>query len=401
MASITKKSTSAKWIACFTDAAGVQRQRSTGVADQGTPGERAEARRRAQDIAAEYEAAARGDRTEAQIRKSLTELYNRVNPAKRLEWATVQPFLTQWLERVAVRKTSGTHARYGTIIRRFLAGLGPKATAHLGDLTTEDFQNFLDAEIVAGKRAGTLRIEVKVLGAAMGYALRQGLIITNPVAAVEIPDDASESKKPFSQEQLRAIVAACSPSSWAEGDKIAPRLEDWRTVIIVGAFTGLRLGDACNLRWRDVDFSTKTLHVRPEKTRRQARDIVIPLHPFLEARLSELTGRDDQNAHLSPSLAGQKIGGRSGLSRQFQRIMEAAGIENVTLAGGKEGTGRRLSAYGFHSLRHSYVSALANAGVAQDLRMALAGHSTADVNEIYTHRGLESLRGAVSKLPSL
>lgn len=400
MASITRKKTSRRWIACFTDAEGIQRQRSTKIADEGTPSERGEARRRAVEIAAEFEAAARGNRTEAQIRKVLTELYNRVNPKHRLEWSVIGAFLTTWKDRIKVRKSAATFARYGTVIDGFIESLGPKASAQLGDLTTEDFQKYIDAQIGRGKRAGTIRIELKILGAAMTYAFRQGLIVTNPVAAVDAPNDASESKRPFTADQISLLVAACDSAKWTKGDRIAGRLGDWKTTIMIGALTGLRLGDTCNLRWSSVDLVAKVLRVRPEKTKRQAKDVVIPLHPDLEARLLALPGSDNPAAFISPSLAGVKIGGRSGLSRQFQRIMEEAGIDNETLAGG-DGKGRRMSALGFHSLRHYYVSALAEAGVAQDVRMALAGHSSAKVSELYTHRGLATLTQAVAKLPRL
>lgn len=53
----------------------------------------------------------------------------------------------------------------------------------------------------------------------------------------------------------------------------------------------------------------------------------------------------------------------------------------------------------FHSLRHAFVSALANAGVSPDMRQALAGHSTAAMSENYTHRGLDPLRAAIALLP--
>ena len=29
---------------------------------------------------------------------------------------------------------------------------------------------------------------------------------------------------------------------------------DWRGVILVGFYCGMRLNDACNLRWRDIDL---------------------------------------------------------------------------------------------------------------------------------------------------
>jgi integrase len=78
--------------------------------------------------------------------------------------------------------------------------------------------------------------------------------------------------------------------------------------------------------------------------------------------------------------------------------METAGIDSGETGGqGK----RRFSKLSFHSLRHSFNSALANADVPQDLRMKLTGHSTAAVNTGYTHHELATLKNALGKLPSL
>jgi integrase len=55
----------------------------------------------------------------------------------------------------------------------------------------------------------------------------------------------------------------------------------------------------------------------------------------------------------------------------------------------------------FHSLRHSYITALGRAGV--DLRTAqeLAGHSSPTLTARYSQRRIHDLAGAVEKLPSL
>jgi integrase len=63
--------------------------------------------------------------------------------------------------------------------------------------------------------------------------------------------------------------------------------------------------------------------------------------------------------------------------------------------------GRSVSALSFHSLRHSFNSALANAGVSQELRQKLTGHASADMNTVYTHHDLETIRTAVQTLPRL
>jgi integrase len=62
---------------------------------------------------------------------------------------------------------------------------------------------------------------------------------------------------------------------------------------------------------------------------------------------------------------------------------------------------RKFSKLSFHSLRHTFNSSLANAGVSQERRMKLTGHTSAEVNTGYTHHEVETLRDEVNKLPRL
>jgi site-specific recombinase XerD len=77
--------------------------------------------------------------------------------------------------------------------------------------------------------------------------------------------------------------------------------------------------------------------------------------------------------------------------------MRKAGIDSQTVKKSKYA----FSAKSFHSLRHSFTSALANAGVSADLRMKLTGHRNLDEHLGYTHMELTALRGAVNLLPHL
>jgi hypothetical protein len=65
--------------------------------------------------------------------------------------------------------------------------------------------------------------------------------------------------------------------------------------------------------------------------------------------------------------------------------MNKAGIIPGQLRSRAKGVSRAVNALSFHSLRHSFDSVLANAGVPQELRMKLTGHSSADMNAIYGH----------------
>ena len=79
--------------------------------------------------------------------------------------------------------------------------------------------------------------------------------------------------------------------------------------------------------------------------------------------------------------------------------MSRAGIEgNITR---HTENGRANSSLSFHCLRHSFNTALASAGVPQEVRQKLTGHSSAEMNAHYTHHEIETLRSAIGKLPTL
>jgi integrase len=52
-------------------------------------------------------------------------------------------------------------------------------------------------------------------------------------------------------------------------------------------------------------------------------------------------------------------------------------------------------------LRHSFSSILANAGVSEELRMTIVGHTTRAIHAKYTHHELKRLRDAIALLPRL
>jgi len=80
--------------------------------------------------------------------------------------------------------------------------------------------------------------------------------------------------------------------------------------------------------------------------------------------------------------------------------MEKAGVKGeIILRGGDKG--RTRSTLSFHSLRHSFNSAMANAGIPQEMRQRLTGHASKAVNDRYTHAELDVLRKAVESVPSI
>jgi integrase len=216
-------------------------------------------------------------------------------------------------------------------------------------------------------------------------AVRQGYITHNPGEAVEPLHnrDEREDKGTFDIEQVRALIRTAE--------------NQWRGVILMGFYSGARLRDIVQLRWASVDLDNQTITLKQRKT--TAR-VVIPIHPELQTYFLELSVPDDANAFVFPTLAAKKTSGKSGLSMAFTRIMAKAHIRG-NVARKAKGKGRTVNSLTFHSLRHSFNSILANAGIAQEIRQKLTGHASAEMNKRYTHHELEPLRNAIAVIPSL
>lgn len=390
MASISKLPGRRFWFAFYRDAAGRQHCKSTKLEHSPKADglkERtavvAKNKRLAMEIALRLEEAERGNVVESHLRKVLAEISERVNQ-QRLEFAVTRTFLNDWADRAERTKSSATAARYKGTVKQFLACLGSKAVAALADITPQDVQKFVSSRLQGGRNATTVMVDLKTLNAPFALAMRQGLILTNPVPAADAPKAEKESREPFTWEQVAKLI------KHAEGE--------WKTAIMLGALTGQRLGDCISIAWDSVDLENHVLRFRPQKTRNKKRDLVLPLHPDLEKHLMDLPEQKGQP--LCPGLSHAKIGGRSGLSRQFQGIMEKAEIKKVSVkAGGTEG--RAFNKLSFHSLRHTYVSQLANAGIAPDVRQLLSGHADEKSHAVYTHTKLETLRKAIETLPRI
>ena len=357
MVSIRKQKST--WFACDTLADGTRTQLSTRVKDRGSPKERAEARRLAQSVADEMEQTGRGNRTETSLRKSVESLLNRIN-SKRIAFTKVGAFFNDWLERVKLRKSLGTHTRYKQVAEEFLVHLGKRTENYLEDIKATDLKGYFDACLKAGKKPQSVMKEAKILNIPFQLALRQGLVAVNPVPGSDIPEGEGESKSPFRAKQVRDILRHAK--------------DDWLTAAYPGAYTGARLTDCVNLTWAHIDLEKRMLAFEPAKTKQHKKKVWCPLHPSLEAHLLSLPSADTPKKHLCPKLAGCYTGGNTGLSCEFDRLLGAADIINTPIDETK-GKGRVFKPYGFNFLRHTLKTLLVNAGVDPIIADILTGHA--------------------------
>lgn len=217
MASITKKTTSRYWIACFTDATGKQRQKSTKSGD----------RTMAMKMAIQWEESYRKGLTENRAHKALSDIREDLY-GERLKHATASTFFTGWLKRKAVETTPGSLKRYEGAVSRFLKHLGDRAHIGLAGITREDVSKWRDE--TAGKlSAGSVNVAVKILRAGFNEAKRAGYIPDNPADGVMGLRKDIDRRRPFSPEEIQKLLDIAN--------------DEWRGAILVGLYTGQRLGD--------------------------------------------------------------------------------------------------------------------------------------------------------------
>ncbi|MHB8521846.1 MAG: tyrosine-type recombinase/integrase [Limisphaerales bacterium] len=370
------------WYCAFTQADGTRCFKSTKKTKRKDAEEVARGWQRAVDLARG------GALTEIQVRKIIDEIYERAN-GEALNFASTADFLKQWTESKELTAAKSTARRYRDVLVAFAAQLGPKAQRSLGAITPADIAAFRDLQVKEGKANKTANMAVKTLRIAFNVARRQGMILANPAEAVDSLPENSATRDTFTRDQIKALLAVVD--------------NEWRGMILFGAYHGLRLGDAARLTWANMDMERKSIRFYPQKERKRGtrHELEIPMHPDVEDYLLALPVRSNRpDAPIFPALSRKKGTGANGLSNTFTNLMVKAEIYREAARDKVEGKGRRVFGLSFHSLRHTAISELANSGVSKERRMLLSGHKS-NVHERYTHHDLESLRGDVERVKSL
>lgn len=233
-----------------------------------------------------------------------------------------------------------------------------------------------------GVSAQTRNNEIGHLRSVWKMLQKYGKVDSNPWSCARVERNRSEEKhgRAFSDNEVERILRASRELGC-----------EWEGVVTVALYTGLRKRDIECLVWQGdpkkelvADMAKKAIYGTPSKTLRRGVYVSIPMH---EKVVEALGAANTETAYVFPWRQSHPNGQRPKPDDHFfAEVLSKAGI----VAKADE----RLS---FHSLRHTFVTRLANAGVAEDVRMRLAGHTNAATHSIYTHEDAQS-KAAISRL---
>jgi integrase len=279
------------------------------------------------------------------------------------------------LERQGIRQLS-PHMTFGELAARFLAG-GSRRPYHVDRLKAllpyfsempigrinrsmaQDYRRYRHSNKKLTET--TVNRDLQALRHFLFWAVDEGLLAANPLSRMRLVPERRKPRPVLSLSDELKLLAAASGH--------------FKPIVMFALDTGMRRGEVLNQRWEHVDFDRRLLMVTKSKTAGgEGREI-----PLTE-RVHEFLVANRQEAGLLFTFKGKPL---LRTKTAWKATVRRAGIRYLR----------------FHDLRHTFNTRLMEAGVMQEVRKALMGHSSGkDVNSIYTHVEFPVKREAIRKL---
>ena len=244
--------------------------------------------------------------------------------------------------------TSGSVRRHHLYHLKFLLPYFSEVTAVR--LTKSLADNFRAARRMQNPliKEATINRDLSVLRHILYWSVDEKLIATNPLARMKMARERRTKRQVLSVAEEQLLLGASTGHLYP--------------MVIMTLDTGMRRGEITSQRWGDIDFPRKLLFVTHSKTPEgEAREIP------LTKRLYELLLERQKPDGLVITYKDQPV---RIIKRTWKTALKNAQVRHVR----------------FHDLRHTFNTRLMEAGVLQEVRMALMGHSPGtSVHAMYTH----------------
>ncbi|MFD8492270.1 tyrosine recombinase XerC [Amycolatopsis sp. NPDC059657] len=322
-------------------------------------------------------------KTRREVHEKLAELKGKTQqgiPIPDREWK-LGAYLDYWLENEVAKARPLTHVRYESVVRLHLK-------PHIGQLrltqlTVPMLQTFFDQQAVDATSPSTLHNMRKVLSAALTSAQRLEIVFRNVARLIKLPRYKAKENTPWTVDESRSFLQA------VKTHRLYP-------AYLLCILYGFRCGELLGLRWTDVDFSERLIHVRQQLQRVRNR--------LQTADLKTDAGRRDEplvslaaealSAHFQAAKGaelvfttklGTPIEPRNFL-RDFQAICDRIGSRRIKV----------------HDLRDTSGTMLKDLKVPDRDIQVILGHSNVNTTRrYYQHVSLDNQRDALEKVERL
>ena len=267
----------------------------------------------------------------------------------------------------------------------------PFANRYIKDISSLEIQRYYNDLYEKGKTYETLKRINKLLKRFLKYCVGEGYIIRNPCDNIKIPGMNRSVKKEveiFTKDELKTII----------NHKCNRLIKD---IALVSLSTGMRQGEVLALKWDDIDFKNKEIHINKTLScyvkiegdkRILVRDIqtpktknsirTIPLPTSIIGILNDVKTKQNKNKLLYGELYNRQYDGYIFLTHDGN-ILHKSSVNSSWSTYLKNCNIRHLK---FHSLRHTYATLQFENNIPLKTISLLLGHSSISITaDIYTH----------------
>ncbi len=255
----------------------------------------------------------------------------------------------------------------------------------LPEITVEDVERLAAESTEKGVGARTVNKCLTRLVQMFNYAGRHGWMHSNPAQYVKkLKENDADSRDDVDD-------AILTPAEFQKVLEKAP--PNWQLIIKMAGLTGMRQGELLGLKWKYVDLRKAEVHAREQytagrwsslKTKAGRRTVPLPSELVNDLRRHKLASPHKASEDLVFATAKGNPHSHSNLnSRGWKPALRRAGL-----------TDRK-----FHSLRHTYASALIRNNVSMKVVSTLCGHSSISITmDVYSHLLPDSTEGIADAL---
>ena len=329
----------------------------------------------------------------AQVRYSqfLKQLEERELLFSELRPLRLSEFAEEYLRHVKSHKSASWHSKQHYYLHTtILPFFGPDTlTTQITSRKIEQYAEWRRATV----KGTSVNKELACIRHMMKKAEEWGHLASSPARKVkDLPDDSQVHERFLTPQEYALLLSKAAVNSFEPWTLPNERFEDLLELIMLGCNTGLRSSELLTLEFADIDWDRQVLRVRNKPHLNfhvksyQERHIRLNRHayPALQSMLVKRHAKSDFVFHRQDGSRWTNI--RDSFDRLVKRCeLQAEAPLNITL----------------HTLRHTFGSWLAIAGVPLRAIQKLMGHNSIVTTERYAHLSGESLTSAVQKIESL
>ena len=278
------------------------------------------------------------------------------------------------------RKTIPTLSAYGQIYLDFCKNdkentyllklrMVTTLTRHLGEYPIDKITPFIIEKYRVERKEkdkvkdSSINIDIAILSHIYSVAIKAGIVDKNPCKDVRRLKVTQTKDRVLSQSEIALLL-----------DKL--RGKD-RLMVLVGLFTGLRLGGVLSLSLNDIDFTRKII----SSSHKTGKLVSIPLSDYLEGELLRYKGNNSGDRIFETREITKDVVDK--YSDHFSKLFKGLGIQDFT----------------FHNLRHTFSSLLqGELGIGAVVVQGMTGHSSLGMLQKYSHTGLDNKQKATESL---